>query len=80
MELKKYYRSLTSPEKAEFAKKIGYSPDYIRVHLIPANKKPDSTPPLKRLINLAENTGGNVSFSEVVKHFNRVSTVDDKAA
>jgi hypothetical protein len=72
MKLKKYYRSLSLEQRKEYANRVGYKHDYVRVHLIPATKNPDSTPPLSKLKSMADESGGAVSFEDVVKHFELV--------
>jgi len=71
MMLKNYHLNLSAEQKKEFANRINTSVDYVRIHLIPKGGEPDRTPPLFRLILIADATAGSVSLADVCDHFSK---------
>lgn len=64
-DFKQFYQSLDRRERQSFAKRAGYSPEYIRIHLIRGTK----TPTLGGLTNLANASDGAFTPVELFSWF-----------
>lgn len=69
MNLRTFYYSLTDEQQVAYAKSIGSTTEYVRVHLIPKHRKPDRSRPLKKLQQMAAESNGKVTLDEVIAHF-----------
>ena len=63
--LYKYWRSLDDNQKESFAQRCGLKPVYIETHLIHKRK----TPPLNRLMKMAQASNGSLSYHGLCDFF-----------
>lgn len=75
MKLRDYIRGLTPDQLAAYAESCGTTPDYIKVHLVYANK----TPRRALMMALAYNSGGSVTEIDVLQHFGLLGRSDDSS-
>ena len=67
MDFQAYVRGLNQAGKEAYAKRAGFSHQYIQSHL--ACKPPRRSTTIQGIKRLAEASEGNVSIREAIKHF-----------
>lgn len=62
-----FYMGKNAEARKDYANKVEFETSYIECHLV--SQPPRKTPPLRKLVLMAEASGGELTLQDVIRHF-----------